>query len=63
MQDRPPGIEPSTPTLNPGDEAAAGTPGTGEAMCPNCKGTGRIGEGSCENCGGTGLVVEAVGGG
>ena len=28
--------------LNPGDEAAPGTPGTGEAVCPDCGGSGKI---------------------
>ena len=28
--------------LNPGDEAAPGTPGTGEDICPECHGKGRI---------------------
>jgi hypothetical protein len=52
-----------TPGLNPGDEAAAGTPGTGEAMCPDCKGTGRIRDGRCPTCGGSGKIVEGIGGG
>lgn len=48
--------------LNPGDEAPPGTPGTGEAMCPNCKGSGRIDGGACDVCGGTGRVIEGIGG-
>jgi len=47
----------------PGDEADKGTLGTGEAICPNCQGSGRIQEQLCENCNGTGKVVQGVGGG
>jgi hypothetical protein len=58
--------EPS-PQLNPGDEAAPGTPGSGENVCPICHGTGRILDQDdtvpCSNCGGTGVVVEGIGGG
>lgn len=50
------------PKLNPGDQAKPGTPGTGENICPECKGSGRIGVTSCPNCGGTGKIVEGVGG-
>jgi hypothetical protein len=49
--------------LNPGDQAKPGTPGTGENICPECKGSGRIGMASCPNCGGTGKIIEGVGGG
>jgi RecJ-like exonuclease len=48
--------------LNPGDEAAPGTPGTGEAICPECAGSGRIDRKPCPNCGGTGKIVKAIGG-
>lgn len=49
--------------LNPGDDAPPGTPGTGEDVCPECKGSGRLGSAPCANCGGTGKVIEAIGGG
>ncbi len=49
--------------LNPGDDAAPGTPGTGEDICRRCGGSGRIDGGGCPNCGGTGKVVEGIGGG
>ena len=49
-------------TLNPGDEAAPGTPGTGEDICPHCHGSGRMDGSSCPNCGGTGKIVKAIGG-
>jgi hypothetical protein len=48
--------------LNPGDEALPGTPGTGEDICPQCHGEGRIDGVHCPNCGGTGKVVRAIGG-
>lgn len=47
----------------PGDEAAPGTPGTGEAVCPACHGTGKVGGAVCETCDGSGTVVQGVGGG
>jgi hypothetical protein len=49
--------------LNPGDEAARGTPGTGEDICPECNGSGRIDGTPCPNCGGRGTIVRGVGGG
>ncbi len=50
--------------LNPGDEAAPGTPGTGEDICPVCSGTGKSKDGKdCPNCGGTGIIIEGIGGG
>ncbi len=47
---------------NPGDEAAPGTPGTGENLCRNCNGSGRIEGEPCPECGGTGKVIEGIGG-
>jgi len=49
--------------VNPGDDAAPGTPGTGENVCPDCKGSGRLGNAPCKTCGGTGKVVEGISGG
>jgi RecJ-like exonuclease len=49
-------------TLSPGDEAAPGTPGTGEDVCPECDGKGQIDASPCPTCGGTGKVIRAVGG-
>lgn len=49
--------------LNPGDQAAPGTPGTGENVYPDCRGSGQIGRDTCGQCGGTGRVVEGIGGG
>lgn len=48
--------------LNPGDEAAPGTQGTGEDICPECHGEGRIDGAPCPNCGGSGKIVRAIGG-
>jgi hypothetical protein len=48
--------------LNPGDQTAPGTPGTGENSCPVCRGTGQVNGGECQNCGGTGVIVEGIGG-
>ena len=47
----------------PGDDAPPGTPGTGENVCPECNGSGRLGNKPCPNCGGTGKIVEGIGGG
>ncbi len=49
--------------LNPGDDAAPGTAGTGEDLCRRCGGSGRIDGVECPNCGGTGKVIEGIGGG
>lgn len=48
--------------LNPGDEAAPGTPNTGEDICPACGGSGELDGGECANCGGTGKVIRGIGG-
>jgi hypothetical protein len=50
------------PQMNPGDEAPPGTPGTGENICPECSGSGKVDQGTCPNCGGTGKVIEGIGG-
>ncbi|MCK1362304.1 hypothetical protein [Bradyrhizobium sp. 199] len=50
------------PTLNPGDDAPRGTTGTGEDVCPDCNGKGRIDGAPCATCGGSGTVVKAIGG-
>lgn len=52
-----------TPHLKPGDEALAGTPGTGEDLCEQCSGSGLRRDGSpCPNCEGTGRVTRGIGG-
>jgi len=50
------------PNLNPGDDAAPGTPGTGEDVCPTCHGSGRKDADACATCGGSGKVIRAIGG-
>src|SRR5205823_5716235 len=48
----------------PGDDAPPGTPGTGEDICPVCRGSGKAQNGGqCPNCNGTGKVTEGIGGG
>ena len=46
----------------PGDDAPKGTAGTGEAICPECEGTGTVDGQTCENCRGSGKVVQGIGG-
>jgi hypothetical protein len=48
--------------LSPGDEAAPGTPGTGENICPHCNGRGEHDGTPCPVCDGTGKVIEGIGG-
>jgi DnaJ-class molecular chaperone len=55
--------EDPTTDMRPGDEAPEGTPTTGEAICPECSGSGSVEGASCETCSGTGKVIEGVGGG
>jgi hypothetical protein len=55
-------VAPAASARNPGDEAAPGTPQTGEDVCPECGGSGRKdGQKPCANCGGTGRIVKIVG--
>jgi hypothetical protein len=51
------------PDLKPGDEAPPGTPGSGENICPDCRGSGRRSGQPCPTCSGTGTVNEGIGGG
>jgi hypothetical protein len=62
MAEKPRSTTPDSDAMNPGDEAPPGTPGTGENICPKCRGTGRLGNQRCENCGGTGKIIEGIGG-
>lgn len=52
----------ATEPMAPGDDAPPGTPGTGENICPDCKGSGRLNDKSCPTCSGTGKIVEGIGG-
>lgn len=51
------------PPMAPGDQAPVGTPGTGETVCPNCGGSGRLASNVCPMCQGTGKINVGVGGG
>jgi DnaJ-class molecular chaperone len=54
----------SEPKLNPGDEAAPGTPGAAEDICDACGGSGQLAGGrECPACGGSGRVMRGIGGG
>jgi DnaJ-class molecular chaperone len=48
--------------VRPGDEAPAGTTGTGENVCPRCGGSGKLGASACPDCEGTGKVTVGIGG-
>ena len=56
-------VNANQPRVNPGDQAAPGTPGAGENVCPDCKGSGRLSNAPCKTCGGTGKVIEGISGG
>jgi hypothetical protein len=48
--------------MSPGDEAPAGTAGTGEDVCPDCGGSGQRAGRECATCSGTGKVTVGIGG-
>jgi hypothetical protein len=48
--------------MAPGDEAPAGTPGTGEDVCPDCGGSGVRAGRECPTCHGSGKVTVGIGG-
>jgi RecJ-like exonuclease len=54
--------EDTSKRMNPGDEVALGSPGSGEDICPECRGTGKVRGATCANCGGTGKITRAIGG-
>ena len=54
---------PDTDPGKPGDMARPGTPGTGENVCPACRGEMVIDGKPCTTCNGTGIVIDAIGGG
>lgn len=49
-------------TMKPGDEAPPGTPGSGEALCHDCGGSGMLAGKPCPACMGTGIVTQGIGG-
>ncbi|GAC1529614.1 MAG: hypothetical protein NVS2B4_08040 [Ramlibacter sp.] len=51
-----------TPPMSPGDEAPAGTPGTGEDICRSCGSSCMLNGGACPDCDGTGKVTVGIGG-
>ena len=54
----------STTSRSPGDDAPAGTVGTGEDVCGRCEGTGKLdGDRVCPDCEGSGVVIQGIGGG
>lgn len=55
--------DPSRAPTNPGDEAPAGAPGTGETVCRSCGGSGQIDGKACAACGGSGRINVGIGGG
>jgi RecJ-like exonuclease len=56
-----PGMPPAP--VAPGDEAAPGSPSSGEAVCPDCNGTGQRNGTPCPTCEGTGKIIQGIGGG
>jgi DnaJ-class molecular chaperone len=48
---------------HPGDAVPPGTPDSGENLCPECGGSGKVDDRPCPSCDGTGMVNEPVGGG
>jgi DnaJ-class molecular chaperone len=49
--------------MRPGDEAPEGTSNTGDAVCPDCSGSGQVDGSTCSTCAGSGIVTEGIGGG
>jgi hypothetical protein len=43
-------LDARSPKRAPGDEADPGTPGTGEDVCPQCRGSGMLDVEPCPNC-------------
>lgn len=48
--------------MSPGDEAPEGTPGTGQTVCRQCAGSGRVEGTVCPGCEGSGYVIVGIGG-
>ena len=55
-------LSPGTDDMNPGDEAPPGSPGNGEAVGPDCAGSGRQEGEPCRTCNGTDKVSKGIGG-
>ena len=63
MPDEPRDMIQNDARMAPGDVAPPGTPGTGENVCPECGGTGKIDGRPCNSCAGTGKVIQGISGG
>jgi len=71
MQNRAQTMQSKDPTRHhtPDDDPEPGAPGTGEDICPDCRGTGKQadketgkrGDKPCERCDGTGIIIEGIG--
>ena len=62
--DNPHSTPTTPPSRNPGDDAVAGTTGTGEDVCTRCEGTGKLDGGrDCPDCDGSGVIIQGIGGG
>lgn len=61
----PPVRAPAAPSPAPGDEAAPGTPQSGETTCPLCAGSGSVDNNGvavmCPECEGSGRITVLVG--
>lgn len=62
MEQRSTSNTPREQRVAPGDQASPGTPGTGENICRQCQGSGKLNGRECPNCGGSGRVTEGIGG-
>ena len=62
MEDNVPPKDPGASSTNPGDEVPPGTPGSGDDVCPLCRGSGQVNGHDCTNCGGTGVITRGIGG-
>ena len=57
---RPATVQPGS-SKSPDDEVPAGTPQTGEDVCPRCGGSGKVDGAACPECKGSGTVIVNVG--
>lgn len=60
QRNTPVGAQQGSRMMAPGDEAPPGTPGTGEDVCADCAGSGKIDGRDCETCLGRGRVIKAI---
>jgi DnaJ-class molecular chaperone len=63
--------KPPVTQRTPKDDPAPGAAGTGEDICPECRGTGKrtdpetgaVFDAPCPRCDGSGRIIEGIGGG